>query len=261
MGTEDDFGLGALGPTLERPLDPRHDLLVEQWINRRLPERDYLLGNTICSTSRWLMFGETGIGKTLFAMGMAGAISAGLPFLNWIGRRPARVMYIDGELPAETFKERMQLVAKSYGHAVPFYGYSREILGPDEMPPLNVEAGQKWLFKEIEIVKPDVNLLRQHHVLVDWLHVGRRGLGADETARPGPLRETDRASLAPPHGTRQWPQLRHQDARMGDGHRRRNVQRRRGRPRHADQARVPQGEATDARNRRSVRGARDPLHG
>jgi len=136
--------------------DPRHDLLVDAWLTRQLPERDYLLGNTICSTSRWLIFGDTGIGKTLFAMSMAGAIAAGEPFLNWGGRHPARVMYIDGELPAETFKDRMILVADTYGPEIALYGYSREVLRPDDMPPLNTEAGQKWLFREIDLVKPDI---------------------------------------------------------------------------------------------------------
>ncbi|SEB85883.1 AAA domain-containing protein [Rhizobiales bacterium GAS191] len=135
---------------------PRDDLLLEAWQNRQLPDRDFLLGSTICTTSRWLIFGDTGIGKTLFAMSMGGAMSAGLPFLNWIGRRKARVMYLDGELPAETFKERMQLVAKSCGVDVAFYGYNREVLGPDDMPPLNTEAGQKWLFAEINLIQPDV---------------------------------------------------------------------------------------------------------
>jgi hypothetical protein len=40
-------------------------------------------------------------------MDMAAAIATGKNFLNWTGQRPARVMYLDGELPIETFKERM----------------------------------------------------------------------------------------------------------------------------------------------------------
>jgi hypothetical protein len=136
--------------------DPRRDLLVESWITRDLPPRDYLIGNVISSTSRWLIFGDTGIGKTLFAMSMAGAMSAGLPFLNWIGRRETRVMYLDGELPAETFKERMQLVARASSPSVQFYGYSREVMSPDDMPPLNTDLGRAWLFKEIGAVKPDI---------------------------------------------------------------------------------------------------------
>jgi hypothetical protein len=138
------------------PIHPRDDLLVKSWITRDIPERDYLLGNTICSTSRWLVYGDTGVGKTLFAMASAGAIASGQPFLNWGGRYPARVMYLDGELPAETFKERMQMVATHWGEDIAFYGYCREVLSERDMPPLNTEPGQKWLLAEIAKIRPDI---------------------------------------------------------------------------------------------------------
>ena len=90
-------------------------------------------------------------------MDMAAAAAAGSGFPNWPGsgiRR--RVMYLDGELPAETFKERMQLVAERYGPDVELYGYNRDVLEDGEMPPLNTPEGEKWLLSEIELVRPDV---------------------------------------------------------------------------------------------------------
>jgi hypothetical protein len=65
-------------------------------------------------------------------------------------------MYIDGELPIETFKERMQLIAASFGDDLQFYGYNREALGDDGLPPLNTEAGQAWLRGEVDAIKPDL---------------------------------------------------------------------------------------------------------
>ena len=134
---------------------PREDLLLAAWLTRKLPERDYLLGNVFCTTSRWLVFGDTGVGKTLFAGDMAGAMASGSAFLNWEERRRARVMYLDGEMPAETFRERMELIAAQFGNDIPLYGYNRDVLGPDEMPPLNTPEGERWLWREIEAVKPD----------------------------------------------------------------------------------------------------------
>jgi hypothetical protein len=120
-----------------------------------LPLRDYLLGNVFCTTSRWLIFGDTGIGKTLFAMSMAGAMASSNPFLGWEGHRKARVLYLDGEMPAETFKERMQLIADECGSDLPLFGYNRDVLRPSEMQPLNTPEGEKWLWREIEAAKPD----------------------------------------------------------------------------------------------------------
>ena len=36
-------------------------------------------------------------------------------------------MYLDGEMPAETFKERMELIAQRYGSDITLYGYNRDI--------------------------------------------------------------------------------------------------------------------------------------
>ena len=110
----------------------------------------------MCTTSRWFIFGETGIGKTLLAMDIGAAVASAISFLKWAGQRQARVMYLDGELPVETFKERMELVAGRYGEDIQFYGYNREALGDDGLPPLNTEAGQAWLRREIGAIKPDL---------------------------------------------------------------------------------------------------------
>jgi hypothetical protein len=141
----------------DAPIQSRDDLLLSAWLKRDLPPRDYLLGHVFCTTSRWMIYGETGVGKTLFAADMGAAIASGSPFLNWEARRSAVVMYLDGELPAETFKERMQLIGERFGSEIPFYGYNREALGDDgQMPPLNTPIGQAWLWREIELIKPDV---------------------------------------------------------------------------------------------------------
>ena len=109
----------SASPTLKRS---RAELLLAAWLTRKLPLRDYLLGTVFCTTSRWLIFGDTGIGKTLFALSMAGAMASGRSFLGWAGKRRARVMYFDGEMPAETFKERMKLVADECGADLALYG-------------------------------------------------------------------------------------------------------------------------------------------
>ena len=138
------------------PLDSRDELLVSAWLKRKLPPRDFLMGELLCTTSRWILVGETGVGKTLFSLDLAASIAAGADFLGWQGRRAARVMYLDGELPAETFKERLEIVAKRYGEDIELFAYNRDVIGPDEMPPLNTEGGRAWLLREVETVKPDI---------------------------------------------------------------------------------------------------------
>ncbi|MGA2637427.1 AAA family ATPase [Methylocella sp.] len=138
------------------PPPDRESLLLAAWLQRDIPLRDYLLGGVMCTTSRWFIHGATGVGKTLLGMDLGAAIAGGAAFLKWTGQRKARVMYLDGELPMETFKERLELLAKRYGADIDFYGYNREDLGDDGLPPLNTEAGQAWLRREIEAINPDI---------------------------------------------------------------------------------------------------------
>ena len=143
----------------DHPASARHvaeNLLLSAWLKRDIPPRDFLMGDILCTTSRWLIFGETGVGKTLLAMDMLASAGKGEGFLNWKGRGTVRrIMYLDGELPKETFKERMQLIAARYGPDIVFYGYNRDDLGDGEMPPLNTPEGEAWLMREIDLVKPD----------------------------------------------------------------------------------------------------------
>jgi len=145
---------GAPQPPPSPPPD-RNQLTVEAWRALRLPPRDYLLDDMMCTTSRWIVVGDTGVGKTLFGLELGFAVASASPFLTWQGTRPACVMYLDGEMPAETFKERIEAAAQIYGN-VDLIGYNRDVLGPDDMPPLNTEPGQAWLRREIEAVKPDL---------------------------------------------------------------------------------------------------------
>jgi RecA-family ATPase len=138
------------------PIEPRSDLLLSSWVERKLPQRDYLLGGVFSTTSRWMIFGETGVGKTLLGTDIAGAVAAGKELLGWKGsQRRSRVMYLDGELPAETFQERMRLVADLYGRDIPLFGYNRDALKDGDLPPLNTDKGQEWLWQEIDAVQPD----------------------------------------------------------------------------------------------------------
>ena len=140
-----------------RPNDPARESLAA-WLKKEMPPRDYLMGTVMCTTSRWMIYAPTGLGKTLFALNMATAIAAGKDFLNWKGGRPCRVLYIDGEMPRETFKERTQQVANLYGENAQVFGLNRDSLQADseDIPPLNNDEGQAWLERQIDLYQPNV---------------------------------------------------------------------------------------------------------
>jgi hypothetical protein len=54
---------------------------------RDIALRDYLLGSVLRTASRWLIFGETGVGRSLLAGDLGGAVASGKPVSP---RRPCR---------------------------------------------------------------------------------------------------------------------------------------------------------------------------
>jgi RecA-family ATPase len=69
------------------------------WIARELTRPVPVLGEVICASTRALIGGPTGAGKTHLAMAMAGAIITSREFLHWAGpAKPLVVLYIDGEI-------------------------------------------------------------------------------------------------------------------------------------------------------------------
>jgi len=127
------------------------------WRNKSVPPRDYLLGTVLCTTSRWMIYAPTGLGKTLFAMNMTAAIAAGERFLGWNAGRRCRVLYIDGEMPVETFKERI-VQATDLFPSDGVFGINRdnETTENREMPPLNTDDGLVWIRDKIKKYKPDL---------------------------------------------------------------------------------------------------------
>ena len=120
------FGVGG-GKDQDQP--DRTPLLVKSWLELNCHRAITCWVGFCVTTSRWLLFGDTGIGKTLLAMDIAAAVASGAGLLNWAGSgQPHNVLYLDGEMPAETVKERVKVVADRYGNTMSLWVYSRDVL-------------------------------------------------------------------------------------------------------------------------------------
>lgn len=131
------------------------------WLERKLPPRDFLMEGWLSTTSRILLCGPSGVGKTNFNLGLVLSAIAGLDFLHWRAVRPARVVFVDGEMPRELTQEWL-------GDAVRRRGLSGEVLDnviilsredfPD-MPPLNTPEGQEFFDQFLQHIGPPVDLI------------------------------------------------------------------------------------------------------
>jgi RecA-family ATPase len=84
---------------------PAPPLALANWLTRDLPPSDLLLP-WLSTTSRVLIAAFTGIGKTMFGIGLGMAAADGSGFLHWRGVRPARVLFIDGEMSRRLLQQR-----------------------------------------------------------------------------------------------------------------------------------------------------------
>jgi AAA domain len=124
------------GPQAKSP----PSLTLEEWLNRKLPEPDLLLP-LLSTTSRVLINAPTGIGKTMLGIAIAMALAAGSGFLHWRGIRPARTLFIDGEMSSRLLQQRLKDEVIRLGNTPKdMHVFSHEDI--EGFAPLNTPEGQ-----------------------------------------------------------------------------------------------------------------------
>ena len=73
--------------------------------------RETLLGPVLPRASLTLLYGARGVGKTFLSLSMALAVASGGAVLLWRAEKPARVLYVDGEMPRAALVERLAALA------------------------------------------------------------------------------------------------------------------------------------------------------
>lgn len=124
-------------------------LTIDEWSERDLPPPDPLLGHWLTTTSRALLVGDTGLGKTNFLLALAMRVSIGQGFLHWEGRRARRVLYIDGEMSRRLLRERIEGEQARVGRtSTTFFALSMEDI--PQRQPFNTPEGAAWLLAFID---------------------------------------------------------------------------------------------------------------
>jgi len=75
-----------------------------------LPPRGYILSPWLPIAGLVLLYAKRGVGKTHFALEIALTAGSGGEFLSFKAPCPVRVLYIDGEMPANAMQERLKKI-------------------------------------------------------------------------------------------------------------------------------------------------------
>src|SRR6185437_10608010 len=67
-------------------------LTVNEWLECDLQPLDRLLGDLLSTTSRVMIVGPTGLGKTMFGLAISFRIPQGKDFMHWKSHRAGRVL-------------------------------------------------------------------------------------------------------------------------------------------------------------------------
>ena len=137
-------------PPNPEPLPLDSLLTLGAWLSRELDPPDFMLGELLSTTTRALLIGPTGLGKTNWLIALGFAAADGTSFLHWQGSgKSRRVLYIDGEMSRRLTKQRLiDAVRRHGGQPADFFYFNREDF-PD-FEPLNTEKGQHFVDRIIE---------------------------------------------------------------------------------------------------------------
>jgi len=131
----------------ELPPTRLHCVNAYDFLSMSFPAREMLLSPILPRQGLCMLHAMRGIGKTFISLSVAYAVaSGGKVFDRWGAPRSARVLFIDGEMPARTLQERLAALVAGSDLEPPDNDYLR-ILTPDmqdgPMPNLGTEAGQE----------------------------------------------------------------------------------------------------------------------
>ena len=129
-------------------------LTLDQWADRKIQPKDFLLGEVFSTTTRAILSADTGLGKTHFGFAIAFAMAARVDFCHWKATRPARVLLIDGEMAADLVKERLADAERRIGlRPQNLFVLCKEDV--EDMPPLDTEDGQAYVEGLVAHLKAD----------------------------------------------------------------------------------------------------------
>jgi putative DNA primase/helicase len=124
-----------------RPLD------IGEFLQLKIPPRRKILTPWLLEKSITMIYSWRGIGKTRLVLSIGYSVATGSGMLNWESTEgPRKVLYVDGELPADELQQRLAITIGGVEKEPPsteyFRIWSSDLLTDRGLPDLATRAGQ-----------------------------------------------------------------------------------------------------------------------
>jgi hypothetical protein len=119
-------------------------LTIEELFQLDVKPREMLLHPFLPVQGLSMLYSQRGVGKTFIGLGIAVAIASCGSFLRWDAPKARRVLYVDGEMPLATLRERLASIVS--GSKTELQPENIRIITPDIQshgwPDLSTVSGQ-----------------------------------------------------------------------------------------------------------------------
>ncbi len=134
---------------------------VSDFLSKKLPKREYIISPCLPQQGLMMIFAKRGIGKTYFALLLASKIALGESLFDdrWQVTKKRKVLYLDGEMPANVMQERLKTLIDNHQELNDnLQIITRDLQTHGLMPNIADEEGQESLeliIKDFDVIIVD----------------------------------------------------------------------------------------------------------
>jgi putative DNA primase/helicase len=133
-------------------------LTMEDFVALDLPPLSYLIDPILIMSGMTMLTAQPGGGKTRLCLSLAYSVAEGKSLLNWHVPKPCRVLYIDGELIAQTMRSWLQRLGPSSTN-LRILSDNLNFRNGRPSVTLATEEGREYLSREIRKFDPQLIVL------------------------------------------------------------------------------------------------------
>lgn len=132
---------------------------LKDFMQMEFPKQEMLLSPIISTKSLTMIHAYRGVGKSFFAMSIAYAIATGSKLLRWEAEKPAKVLYVDGEMSSTALQERFARIAKNFEKNEKQYTENLKIFAADLQEFATIDIAEPCIQTEIDNMLQGIDLL------------------------------------------------------------------------------------------------------